>query len=290
MLLGSTAQAGREIGVSQPAISRLLRDLEHQAGCELFDRRKGRLVPTVEAETLFQETHSFMSSYDSVARSLAEIRTQGGGQLRVAGTNAIAHGLLPKAISIFISAHPKISISLGITVRGEIRKWINEQLFDVAVAALPIEYPAEEMERLGSLPGVCVAPSNHRLSTKKSISAQDLKGEPYISLSTSTVARLHTDMLFDKLRVKRKMLIDAQTSAAACELVSYGLGVSVVDPFTAARFTGKQVTIRPFHPSIEFEYACLYPVRRARTRFSKDFVECTRKCFAEFEYPCAARP
>lgn len=282
MLLGSTAQAGREIGVSQPAISRLLRDLEYQAGCELFDRRQGRLVPTAEAEGLFHETHSFMASYDRVARSLMELKSQGSGQIRVLGTNAIAHGLLPKAIAAFNAARPTISISLGINVREEVRKWVNEQEFDVAVAALPIEYPAEDLERLGSVHGVCILPADHRLAENPSISAQDLEDEPYISLYSSTVGRLHVDMLFEKLGIGRKQLIDAQTSAAVCELVARKLGVSVVDPFTAVRFLDRDIVIRPFLPRIEFEYACLYPIRRARTRFSSDFVDCIRKSFVEF--------
>lgn len=285
MLLGSTAKAGRQIGVSQPAISRLLRDLENQAGCELFDRRQGRLVPTAEADALFQETHTFMASYDRVSRSLSELKSQGRGQVRVVGTNAIAHGLLPKAISVFTDSHPHISISLGITVREEIRRWVNDQDFDVAVAALPIEYPAESLERLGTVKGVCIVPSGHRLAAQPSISAHDLEGESFISLSTSTVGRLHTDMHFDRLKIRRNILIDAQTSASVCELVAYNQGVSIVDPFTAARFGKDGIAIKPFSPAIEFKYACLYPVRRARTRFSNDFVGCIKQCFAEFARP-----
>lgn len=285
MLLGSTAQAGREIGVSQPAISRLLRDLEHLAGCELFDRRQGRLVPTAEAEHLFQETHGFMANYDRVARSLSDMRQRGGqgaGHIRAFGTNALAHGLMPRAIALFQANRPNVTISLGITARDDIRKWINEQEFDIAVAALPLEYPMEELERLGNVSGVCLLPAGHRLASQQAIRAEDLEGEPYISLATSTVGRMRVDMVFERMGIKRQLPIDVQTSAAACELVCHGLGVCVIDPFTAERFRSRELVIKPFHPAINFEYACLFPVRHARSRFSGEFLECIRTAFLEF--------
>ncbi|TEA79966.1 LysR family transcriptional regulator [Allopusillimonas ginsengisoli] len=282
MLLGSTVKAATELGVSQPAISRLLREMEHLAGCELFDRRQGRLIPTEEAEVLFQETHVFMANYDRVCRFLSELKSRESGQLRVVGTNAIAHGLLPQAIGEFSKRSPKVAISLGITVRDEIRKWVNEQEFDIAVAAMPIEYPIDDIEKLGVVRGVCILPSSHALAERQVIEAEDLKGERFVSLSSGTVGRLYIDMMFERLGIELQKLVEAQTSEAVCELVSHNQGVSLVDPFTAARFINRKVVVRPFLPVVPFEYACLYPVRRARARFSSDLVACIQRCFAEF--------
>lgn len=282
MLYGSAARAGREIGISQPAISRLLSDLEYQAGYNLFDRRRGRLVPTVEAEFLYQETHSFMASYDHVIQSLSKLKIDGSGRLRVLGTSAIAHGLLPKAIALFSADHPDVSISLGIAFRSDIRRWLSDQQFDIALAALPIDYPVENIHKLGALKGVCVLPPGHPLSAHSKIFSAQLADENYIAMGIGTIARDNVDRAFAEAGVERRSHIAMQTSASICELVLTGQGVSVVDPLTAARFRDRGLVIRPFEPEVEFQYVCVLPIQRARSELLPKFIKCIEKAFSDF--------
>src|SRR5262245_11739761 len=100
MLTGTTIQAAAMLKVTQPAISRLINDLEAQAGITLFDRVRGRLQPTPEAETLFDEIERAYISFDHIANFMKGIR-RSAGRLRLLATMPMAHGILPATIARF---------------------------------------------------------------------------------------------------------------------------------------------------------------------------------------------
>src|SRR3546814_15755549 len=79
---GSGSAAARCLGVSQPAVSRLLKQFEDDLGFPLFHRAKGKLTPTPEAHRLSVDVGNASDGIASVRRSAAEVRRQGPGPLR----------------------------------------------------------------------------------------------------------------------------------------------------------------------------------------------------------------
>ena len=93
---GSMTAAGALIGVTQPAISRLIRDLEGEIGWSLFDRSAGKLIPTPDAVALFREVQRSYHGLDRVADAAAQLGRRREGELRIAASVAPSfHGLPP---------------------------------------------------------------------------------------------------------------------------------------------------------------------------------------------------
>ena len=86
MTTGTTAKAAKLMYLTQPAISRLIGDLEIHLDFKLFDRNKGRLVPTPEALKFFSGVERFFIGIDCLENAAQQIRQQGGGVLRVSAT------------------------------------------------------------------------------------------------------------------------------------------------------------------------------------------------------------
>ena len=83
IVTGSATGAARQLGLTQPAVSRLLGVLERSIGFQLFERRKGRLVPTEEARTLCQEVDIALQSIDRVAQLARNLRNADFGELSI---------------------------------------------------------------------------------------------------------------------------------------------------------------------------------------------------------------
>ena len=101
METGSVTQAGKLLYISQPAVSRLIADLEEHVNFQLFDRRKKRLIPTVEAKLLYDEVEKAfigLSSIEDTAQSILELKR---GHLRLIAMPGIAILLLPQVIKDF---------------------------------------------------------------------------------------------------------------------------------------------------------------------------------------------
>ena len=103
MLTGSVSAAARLINVTQPAVSRVLQHAEIQLGFALFQRVKGRLEPTEEAQTLYPYIERLFAQLDEVQRLAASLRADAGRHkgLHVLTVLALSHEVLPRALRLF---------------------------------------------------------------------------------------------------------------------------------------------------------------------------------------------
>lgn len=283
MISGSTSQAAALLKVSQPAVSRLIHNLEAQISYQLFIRQNGRLYPTPEADALFKEVERVYSGLDHLSNLIQNIALLDSGHLRIIATMPMIQRLLPDALARFQKQRPEIRISIKTMVKREMREWLDGQQFDVALATFPVDYPAAHVLHTASLNCVCALPPGHRLADAPSVRAEDLANEPFISIIPDTTLRMRVDQVFERLGIKRRMMIETQSSASICDLVAAGLGVSVVEVFTASAFTKKGLVIKPFRPAIPLDFGLILPMQRPRSQAVDEFIAVVRQRARELE-------
>ncbi len=277
---GTVTAAAERLYVTQPAVSRLIQDLEHALGFALFERRKGRLTPTVEAEILNEEVERSFTGLDKIMQAAEDIGSLRVGHLRIAAMPAMALGFLPRVIRAFSQAHPGVNISLQIRSSTKVMEWLASQQFDLGFAAVQQQHPAVVQELLLEAPFVAVVPGGHRLAKKRRLAPADFEGEAFISLGPELNVRGQIDALFARAGVSRRLAIDTQLSAAVCTLVAEGGGVSLVEPVTAAEHLDRGIVARPFEAAPRFQYSLLYPLHRSRSRLTEGFVAEVRRALA----------
>jgi len=112
MMTGSVSEAARLLHVSQPVVSRVLQHAEAGLGFALFERKRGRLLPTPEAQALFSQVQR---AWDEIARIdalSANLRHGASGLLRVAATPSLATSVLPAALAAMRAAQPGVECDL----------------------------------------------------------------------------------------------------------------------------------------------------------------------------------
>lgn len=102
---GSMTNAAAVLNVSQPSVSKVLAHAEQQLGYLLFERSKGRLIPTPEAHRLFKHVAAVYEDVDRLRQVAGNLRASSSGRIRIAGTPAFGLELLPKAIASFHAAN-----------------------------------------------------------------------------------------------------------------------------------------------------------------------------------------
>ncbi len=269
---GTVTAAAERLYVTQPAVTRLIRDLEHFIGFDLFERRAGRLLPTVEAQILHEEVQRSFLGLDRIIQTAQDIHTLNAGSLKIAAMPAVALGFLPRVIGKFNQQHPNVGVSLQIRSSAKVAEWIATQQLDLGIAAVDNILPGIEEELLVEAPFVAAVPDGHRLAGKSRLSPDDFSGESFISQGDEMNARARIDAVFSDAKVKRRMSIDTQLSLAICNMVAAGIGVSLVDPITAWEFSGRGVAARPFSPGIGFRYSLLFPANRPKSILIKPFL------------------
>jgi len=281
MLSGSTTAAARILHTSQPNVSRAIAQLEKFIGLRLFERLPGKVVPTKDGLSFFNEVQRSFVGLQRLEESAKRIRRFTGGILRIAAIQTLALGLIPRTIKRFAQVYPEASISIHVGHSTAVSQWVDEQFCDVGVVSNLNESYGFESEELYQLDGVCLMPSDHRLATKSCIEPADLAGEAYISFSRNDYGRSAVDEIFEKAAISRNITLETPYSSITCSLVAQGLGIAIVNPIVAQDYRHMGVVTRPFRPSIRHAGTLIYSRGRREDRLVRSFVETLKKVTLE---------
>lgn len=279
MLSGSMTEAARLLRISQPAVSRMIRDFEEDVGLLLFERIGNRLVPSAEAAILFNEIVRFYDGIDRIAKVAGDLKTSNVGSLRIASFNALSLNFMSRAIETFTKSHPDVSIYLETEASRTILELVALHRFDVGIVQTAGDYPGVSMEQLPTLDAECVLPLDHALTAKQVIHPHDLEGETLISLGQASPLRAQTDALLAAYGVTCQRRIETTFAASACDLASRGLGLCIIDPFTIDFYGVKNIARRPFSPAIPYHFAVVTPLNKKPTKLVNSFLDTLRPMF-----------
>lgn len=271
MLTGGMTSAADLVRITQPAVSRLIKDLEEEIGLRLFDRIGNRLRPTREAGILFKEVSRHFNGIQHIEKVASELKKSHMGSLRVACYTAPALSFMSGVIQTFISDRPDVSVYLDTVPSQTVLELVSLQHYDLGITILAGDYPGLTVEPVPSFRAVCLLPPGHPLEGKASVHATDLEGESLICLSPISLLRMQTDAVLDSHNVHCTRRIESSLALNLCDLVSRGMGIGIVDPFTADYYSAKLVVQRPFDPAIPYHFAIVLPADSRPPRLVGEF-------------------
>ncbi|MBV8837842.1 MAG: LysR family transcriptional regulator, partial [Alphaproteobacteria bacterium] len=283
---GTVNRAAARLSISQPAVSKLLNNLERASGLALFDRRRGRLSPTPEALLLFEETERVFSGMIRLERFAEGIRHLEHGSLRVGVMPALSTGFVQDIVAGLIEGRARLRIAIHARSTPKIVEWLVGGHLDIGITGHEIDHP--ELNQLPLCRGryVCIMPRGHRLAGRKVIDLADFKGERFISFGADSVMRRKTDQMFEQAGVRPTLTLSAPMATTVCALVARGLGVALVDPLYIGEFAPR-IEARPFRREIVSEIRLLLPRHRRASLATEAFVKAARDYVAA---PALAAP
>jgi DNA-binding transcriptional LysR family regulator len=272
MLTGGVTTAAQLMNVTQPAVSRLIRDLQETLKLRLFERRGTRLLPTGEALSLYQEVEQSFVGLDRITRAATDLRGRRAGVLRIASYPALATTFLPRFVARFLADRPRLDIAIyGVSSRI-VLEWVASGQCDIGFASDALEFPAVKAEMMQNADAVAVLAPGHPLAGRPYLQPKDFRGERFISLGQFTLLRHRIDFAFSAARTQRHVHVEANLTEIACGMVAAGLGVSIVDPLMAEEFRDRGLVIRPFRPRIPIEFAALHSEQRVLSGVAQEFI------------------
>jgi len=274
MLTGRMTGAAELMSVTQPAISRLIRDFERATRLPLFERRGNQIIPTQAATTLMMEVERAFISLDRIAVVAMEISRHSAGTLRVAAMPALANGMLPRFLARFLKDKPNLHASLAGLPSSMVIEAVAAGQADLGYADGPLDRPGFSIETQ-PVPAVVAMPAGHPLAAKAMVEAVDFTGERVISLEPGSIFAMRVEAAL--ANVPRSVTLEAKLSHTACTLVAEGAGVAIMDPTSASEFVGRGVVLRPFSVFIDAGFLVIRLSNRAPSdvvdRFAAEFWE-----------------
>lgn len=178
---GNLSRAGRELNLSQPAVSRQMRDLEEHCGCALFERKSQPLRFTPAGTRLLDTAFSVLSEVNQADREIARIREGRAGQLRIAVECHSCFDWLMPSMDAFRASWPDVEMDLVSGFHPDPVGLILEDLADVVLVSHAKARAGIVFHPLFRYEVWALLPHGHRLLEKRYLTARDFERETLIT-------------------------------------------------------------------------------------------------------------
>ncbi|EHK9075214.1 LysR family transcriptional regulator [Vibrio parahaemolyticus] len=273
MQAGTVSGAARLLHVSQPNVTRVLAHTEQQLGFALFERVKGRLVPTQEAKALLPEAEKVYQQLGQF-RSLTNKVKQGTQHLRIGAPPVLAAHLLAPTVALLSKEHG-ISFELLTANRDELCSGLLKHELDVAIAFGEETPPALMGHVLLKENLALIAPKSAAIPAEKTVILEELISHdlPIIGLDSRDPLGLLLHQTLSARDEHYQHAITVRSYSAAAELVKHQAGFAIVDPWTAKQYRQDDaVSVHALEPNMSFSVSILFAEHTPQSIATKQFI------------------
>ncbi len=233
---GNLTRAAAQLHMTQPALSRHLKQLEEEMGVELL-MRHGRGVRLTEAGALFvDQARDILARADNLADILHAREIQPTGTLAVGMPLSWSNLVTTPLIVAFRRKHPSVTIRLIEGTTDELRQALKRREIQAAVVTMVERDPEIDMRHVISDGAFLIGPPGSTIVRDGKLDLKALTGQPLVLLSHTTNVRRELERVLAKARLSSEMVLEVNT-LSLLDYVERGVGCSVVPACAVAGFT-----------------------------------------------------
>lgn len=268
---GTVSRAAEMLNISQPAASKLLSNLEQDANLTLFQRVKGRLIPTAVAMQLYEEVEKVFVGISQIEQVIDILQRRAQERLSIGVIPALSQ-FIAQAVVRFTRRHPKVVVSIEERGNQFVSEWILNRRVDVGMLSERIDVPQVRSQTLVWRDLVCAIPKDHPLAARAEVAITDLRDEPIIGYTTRSQTERAMMALFQAAGIEPNTVVEATSMPLICQFVAAGTGVGVIHPVGVGAMRDS-VVLRPLRPSARVGYQLCWSADNRNMRLIEAFSE-----------------
>lgn len=257
MSAGSVTAAGKMLGRSQPSVTRVIQELEQELGFALFERSGPKVTPTHKAFMMYGEVESALLGIRNIRQRAQHIAQDENHQIRLVAISALAAGLLPSALARLPEHLRPQQIQLQSMSPENVVQAVLSKTMDLGAVSLPLEHRGLDIHWIGEAPCVAVLPADSPLAALDVLPMDLLAEQTLVTMANPYRFRRRIDKAFADAGGKTPRMLDTNTSLIAMQMARVGLGVALIDPFTAMGVPVEGVVVRPIACNIPFFFGLI---------------------------------
>jgi DNA-binding transcriptional LysR family regulator len=276
MLTGTISSAARLLNISQPAVTRLLLRAEDQLGYKLFDRVKGRLAATREAQILYAESGRVLTGLENLRKLSRSLGTAQAGFLRIAAAPSLCVDLIPLAITRLRKKNPNARFSVEARQYSDLLRVVLTHEVDIGFGLNAQSHPGLDIEPLSQARFYGIFPAAAASRLPRVANAAVFRRYPYIGLSSedplgpTSSARLNAALKVSNFKLLP--IVEVKTNQIAVSLVQRGAGAAIVDQYTAAASDLTRVVVRQLSLDVTYTVNTMRARHQPSSLLAKEFV------------------
>lgn len=234
---GAITEAARALGLTQPALTRRIQQLEEEFGTPLLSRSRRGVALTELGRLVEEEGRQLLERYARLKETVrAHLRLETGTVRMGGGATAVSY-LLPDVIRRFRVRHPDIVFRLKEAGSREIEEDVAREELELGIVTLPLEHKELKAAPLLQDRIVLVASPDHPLAHRKRVPAAALENEPLVGFEAGSAIRRLIDRALEQRGVRMRVVMELRSIQSILRMVSLGHGLAFVSALGADRST-----------------------------------------------------
>jgi DNA-binding transcriptional LysR family regulator len=231
---GSMTMAAERLGISQPAVSKQVKEFEKALGVGLFDRLGRGIRLTQAGELLAEYARRVFALVREGERAVADLVGLDRGRLTVGASTTIGSYLLPPVLAAFAERHPDVELLVEIANTEEVHRRLLARTLDVALTEGFVEGEELDGEVFGVDELVLVACPTHPLARRRQVKVADLEGEPFVLREPGSGTRAVEEQALARFGLKVDVAMSLGSTEGIKRVVASGLGMAIVSRLSVA--------------------------------------------------------
>lgn len=270
---GSVSGAARTLNVSQPSVTKVLRHAELMLGFPLFERIKGRLVPTQDAHLIFDDVSEIQERVYQLRKATQNVRQGRGASLRIATLPSLGLGAVPEAVSHFLGSHSDVAFGLHTVHHADMVRKLYEREADIVISYEVPRVASIASKRLGRGEMVALYRTADLPDAPARLTLAQLRHLPFVNTIESGPQGRALSAEILRQEIEFDEIVASQTFFVAAALVRAGTGFTIVDSFTARATLTPELSMRPLDPPVEFDVHAVYLESRPLGKLALTFLK-----------------
>jgi molybdate transport repressor ModE-like protein len=224
---GSISRAAHELGLTQPAVSMQIKQLEDQIGLVVIEQIGKKFTLTEAGQELRVHAITIGTQIADMVTAMEQFRGLERGVLRIAVVST-ANYFLPPLIAHFSAAHPGVRVSLTVANREAVMAAVSNNEAELAITGQPPERIDVVAQHFMDNPLVAIAGPHHRLAALGAIGPSDLEDEILVMREAGSGTRAAMERFFADNGITYQTGCELNTNEAVKQAVQAGLGIGIV--------------------------------------------------------------
>lgn len=226
--LGRFNLAANSLGLTQPAVSILIRELEAEMGVSLFDRHTRMVSLTAIGQEFLPQARKVLEDLELATRGVRDSAALKHGRVAVAASIVLAATIVPPLLARFLEQHPGVAVQLHDMAEERIRMALKGGQVDIAIGTLVDDDP-----EIKATPVICdrlmvTCRADHPFARLKQVRWLDLAKERLIVLAAENPLREIVERTMIRVAPAFRPSYEVRFSTTAISMISAGMGISVL--------------------------------------------------------------
>ena len=248
------SRTGEAVGLTQPAVSRSISDLERGLGLRLLDRTTREVALTEAGRSLSARLDRALDELDTVLSDVAGLADADGGKVRVASSPTLSAYLMPGCIATCAREAPRVRFLLLDRIQQDVLESVRGGEVDFGMVVEPPEVDDLHCEPILHDPFVLVLPASHRLARgtrEAGVRWKALDGQPLVLLDAASGSRRYVDDALARHGAVGRIEQELSHPTTVFQMVEAGIGLTVMPRLAVPPGGLPGLAVRPLVPRLE---------------------------------------